>query len=70
MTRYYRVTADYNPIRENHPTYEYRTVDSVTKGKMKKWFQNTFNLKVYSVEEISENEWSGSGWKGTAHTCK
>ena len=64
MIKYYRVTADYRSDNSNKPTYDFKIKGDTTKIKsstikreIKKYFENLVPwLKVYSVEEISEEQ--------------
>lgn len=64
MIKYYRVTADYRPNNSNKPIYDFKIKGDTTKIKgstikreIKKYFENLVPwLKVYSVEEISEEQ--------------
>lgn len=63
MNKYYRVTADYRPNNPNKPTYDFKIIcdpskikDSKLKKEIKKYFEDLMVLKVYNVEEITEQQ--------------
>ena len=62
--KYYRIIADYRPNNPNKPTYDFKIKgntskikDSILKKEVKKYFEDNVPwLKVYSIEEISEEQ--------------
>lgn len=56
--KYWAVYADYRPKNKYRIPYKIKTIDNIKLSDIKQWWNNTYPwLKIYSIEEITKEEY-------------